>query len=210
MSNEDTIQLELSVDPDTGFIAGVIASYSADDYDKFIVKHYSDFNRIGAIKRAENIADDIKTELSAFGALVDAKLGRVSHKLLDAQRAMIDMQEDFGSGRLHRTDRNETSRPFDPRAYMSGGEFAEVAQVTISLAGVGVVTGVLGRDLLRAVKDVILKWLEQRGTRSVTLKLGSADSITIKGSVNADEIERVIEAIRKAKRDEQARARKPR
>jgi hypothetical protein len=77
----------------------------------------------------------------------------------------------------------------------SGPEFAELAKIAISHGGIAVVAAPM---LIKATKDVIVKWLDGRGRKSVKISMGPDKSIEITGHIDDEKIEKLSKFLQDA------------
>lgn len=176
--------LDVEFDPLNGPLFAMMANYNRDEFENYVENRVSESNRYKYVR--EWISD-----LSVMESLLAQYQGKFDHRSQDIRDAVRSYHRDkrdvfgehalLGSQEMH-SDFSEMLRDAS-RAYLSGPEFAELAQATLT-ALAPVAGGTVAVAFVRSVEKIILKLLENRAAQKIKISLGGGRSIEVTGPID--------------------------
>jgi hypothetical protein len=222
MAGSPQFKIVLECDPMWGPLISHMDRYSRAEFDNHITLRVPDPTRRQIILENEQFfafvhkafANDPNVEIEK--KLVDVR------PFVQERRSVV---ETLGIGRRHEdemsglpTFESDLKKKFEFEVqHLSGAECLELASVVITHGALGAGATTVGVALIKAVKEIVVKWLDGRGDKTVTISVGPGESIKVTGAIDDKKIEKLaasleaaIVAVTVAKNGQKSPAREPR
>jgi hypothetical protein len=194
---DDTIEIIFEEDPSGGPLTDHMVAYRPDDFKKYVVEELSDGNRREIVYESNRFVDLVKEAIGSNGTVNKVmrdtrepvrKIHQFRRKL--RQDDLFAGDDVVGGGNVYGRFRQgtQTGLPHGTVGF-SGAEFVELMQVAVAVAG-----SALTLPVIRATKDVVIKWLDGRSRRKVIIK-EKGKTIEIHGPGARKQIDDVLERL---------------
>ncbi|MBZ9980414.1 hypothetical protein LB521_04535 [Mesorhizobium sp. BR-1-1-8] len=182
-------KIELESDVEFGEMVSLMGCYSDEEYRSLVEQRGSDSHRREVLFRNISIVDDVKSAFAPLNAKIEHKITNVE-SIVRRNRKSSKLFDDVEglSGFRGFDDPFDRGFKFKTEVHLSGPEFADLAMIVIS----GGVAGVGSAAFVKAAKDVIVKWLDNRGKKKVKISLGSGKSIEIVGPISDRKVSKML------------------
>jgi hypothetical protein len=163
---EPELRIELESDVMCGPLVTHMSGYTAEEFDRYVIERCSDPYRRAVFSENQDLVDFVRNAYAGTGAEIKKETVGVYEKV-NPRGESIESLGKMG---------------------LSGPEFIELAKIAIAHGGIGVVAAPM---LIKATKDVVVKWLDGRGRKSVKINFGPDKSIEITGHIDDKKIEKL-------------------
>lgn len=179
------VQIILEQDPMSGPLVEHMRRYTPEQFQSYVVNRSSDGARRDIMLEDIALYQNLQKLVGTSGT-VTRKISGVREEILRERSAIKDDPFDTFSPHSDLLERLKK-----PRHYFSGPEFGELAQVLITLGGT-----VLTVPAMKATKEIVVKWLEGRAKRKLTLKAGN-HTLKIEGPASKKKINEAFAQLQK-------------
>jgi hypothetical protein len=191
----DTIQLIFEEDPNSGPLMDYMLDYSDQDFERYVISESSDSDR-----RAIMYA---KGEIQAELVKLSGGYNNVETSTKDLRPELIrerNFRRSMRSSSL--APQNEYEIPTHPpggalagskhaHGY-SGPEFIELIKMVATFGG----AAGIGAATIKGIKDVVVKIIDSRSKRKVTIKVGT-NTLQIEGPASKADVNRLVDQLEK-------------
>ncbi len=176
--------IELDCEVENGPLVSYMSSYNAEEFETYVTGAASDSRRRAIVFENIEFQSFVKKAFEGTNAEIDVKIADIEPIIAKRKPSTDLLAEHPDFSRLNKSNDFGHRLKQQRRANYSGPEFAELARVAISHGAWGAGGAALGAVLIKAAKDVIVKWLDGQGKKKVKISLGSGRSLKITGPVN--------------------------
>ncbi|MBZ9894351.1 MULTISPECIES: hypothetical protein [unclassified Mesorhizobium] len=182
-------KIELESDVEFGEMVSLMGCYSDEEYRSLVQQRCSDSHRREVLFRNIAFVDDVTNAFAPLNAKVEHEIADVESIVKRNRKAnkLFNEIDRLGGSRGFDDPFEETFK-FRAEQHLSGPEFADLAKIIISSGALG--AG--GAAVLKATKDIVIKWLDNRGKKKVKISLGSGKSIEIVGPISDRKVSKML------------------
>jgi hypothetical protein len=170
--SEPGLRIELERDILDGPLMTRMNSYSAAEFEEFVVERCSDPYRRAMVYDNEELVHFVENAYSGTGATIERKIAGLDDIAYNQLKAL------YGARPLSR------HHPMG----LSGPEFAELVKITITHGGI---FAPFAPMLIKATRDVIIKWMDGLGRKRVKISIGPGKYIEITGPIDDKKMKEV-------------------
>jgi hypothetical protein len=192
------LQIELDSDIEEGPLVRCMLGYDPKAFESYVINHMSDTARRKIVFENSDFREFVRKSFEGTGAVVTSRVADVEPVILKLRAGKSSRSFDaFGSPQsFPEPSRFRRMRP--PTANFSGAEFADLAHVAITHGALGASGAAVGVAIVKAAKDVILKWMDGIGKKKVKVSVGAGRTIEITGSIDEAKMKQVTDILEEA------------